>query len=153
MFLERERIAAVLPTNFPEETFLGILGIFRSAVMTEKELIIVSEQNSKILIDAEIAEYVIPPFKNMLVLGIDSPIGCIAARQALKLLVRMPFQHIEIRDDDVISDILVREALLRRVKERSLIDFVLTKVKPLMNADEIMQINMNIRILLSSNVK
>lgn len=89
----------------------------------------------------------------MLVLGVDSPIGCIAARQPLKLLVRMPFQHIEIRDDDVISDILVRETLLRRVKEQSLIDFVLTKVKPLMNADEIMQINMNIRILLSSSVR
>ncbi len=91
---------------------------------------------NQINISATLAQFPVPPLKDMLVLGKQSPIGCIAMRRAIELLIKAPFEHIEF-DDDVISDILVRQSLLLRISQDTLIDFVITQVKPLMNEDEI----------------
>lgn len=99
-------------------------------------------------ITAQVGEYAIPPLKDMLVLGKQAPIGCIAMRRAIELLVTATYAHIEI-EDDVISDILVRQHLLKRVSEDGLIDFVLKHVKPMMGADEVMHASMDIKVFLS----
>lgn len=103
----------------------------------------------KIDITARVGEYAIPPLKDMLVLGKESPIGCIAMRRAVELLVKTPFEHIEL-NDDVISDILVRQQLLKRISKDVLIDFVMSHVKPLMGPDEVMHAEINVNILLST---
>lgn len=103
----------------------------------------------KIHISARMGEYAIPPLKDMLILGNQSPIGCIAMRRAIELLVKAPFEHIEL-EDDVISDILVRQQLLRRVPRDALIDFVMTHVKPLMGSDEVMHAELDIKVFLSA---
>ncbi len=101
-------------------------------------------------ISARISEYAIPPLKDMLVLGNDAPIGCVAMRRSLELLIRTPFEHIEL-EDDVIGDILVRQPLLRRVAKNTLIDFVLDQIKPMMGADEVLQVELDIKIFLSAS--
>ncbi len=106
---------------------------------------------NKIYINSRITEYAIPPLKDMLVLGKNAPIGCIAMRRALDLLIKTPFEHIEL-EDDVISDILVRQPMLRRVSMEKLIDFVLNQIKPLMGEDEIVQVELNIEVSLSTNI-
>ena len=103
----------------------------------------------KIHISARMGEYAIPPLKDMLVLGKDAPIGCIAMRRAIELLVKAPFEHIEL-NDDVISDILVRQQLLRRVSRDGLIDFVMAHVKPMMGPDEVMHAEIDINVYLSA---
>ncbi|OAI17154.1 hypothetical protein A1359_06600 [Methylomonas lenta] len=102
-------------------------------------------------ISAQVGEYAIPPLKDMLVLGKQAPIGCIAMRRAIELLITATYAHIEI-EDDVISDILVRQHLLKRVSRDGLIDFVLTHVKPMMGADEIMHAELNIKVFLSEGM-
>jgi len=104
----------------------------------------------KLDITARVGEYAIPPLKDMLVLGKESPIGCIAMRRAIELLVKAPFEHIEL-DDNIISDILVRQHLLRRVAKDDLIDFVMTHMKPLMGPDEVLHAEINVNVLLSAN--
>ncbi|MCQ8130278.1 hypothetical protein [Methylomonas rivi] len=99
-------------------------------------------------ISAQVAEYAIPPLKDMLVLGKQAPIGCIAMRRAIELLVTATYEHIEI-EDDVISDILIRQRLLQRVSRDKLIDFVLTHVKPLMGIDEVMHAEIDVKVFLS----
>ncbi|WP_446808476.1 hypothetical protein ACH50O_14410 [Methylomonas sp. 2BW1-5-20] len=106
---------------------------------------------NQIHISANLGEYAIPPLKDMLVLGKESPIGCIAMRRAIELLVKAPFEHIEF-DDDVISDILVRQSLLKRISKEALIDFVLIQVKPLMSADEILHAEMDISVQLNTKL-
>lgn len=101
-------------------------------------------------ISAQVAEYAIPPLKDMLVLGKQAPIGCIAMRRAIELLVTATYEHIEI-EDDVISDILVRQRLLQRVSRDKLIDFVLTHVKPLMGIDEVMHASIDVKVFLSES--
>jgi hypothetical protein len=71
-------------------------------------------------------------------------------RRALELLVKSPFEHIELADDDIISDILVRKALLRRVPKGDLIDFVLTHIKPLLGAEEVLQVDVDVNVFLVS---
>ncbi|MCQ8103187.1 hypothetical protein NP590_03620 [Methylomonas sp. SURF-2] len=100
-------------------------------------------------ISAQVGEYAIPPLKDMLVLGLQAPIGCIAMRRAIELLVKAPYEHIEI-EDDIISDILVRQHLLRRVSRDNLIDFVLSHVKPLMGPDEVMHAEIDIKVFLAA---
>jgi hypothetical protein len=106
--------------------------------------------NKKTSITAQVHEYAIPPLKDMLVLGKQSAIGCIAMRRAVELLVKTPFEHIEV-EDDVISDILVRQQILKRVSKEGLIEFVLNHIKPMMGIDEVLHAEMDIRVFLSDH--
>ncbi|MBE0436433.1 MAG: hypothetical protein IBX56_11590 [Methylomicrobium sp.] len=108
------------------------------------------ESQRKIHISARIKEYAVPPIKDMLVLGKEAPIGCIAMRRALELLVKTPFEHIEIEDDDVISDILVRKPVLKRIAKEELIAFVLDQVKPLLGPEEVLHVEIDVNIFLTA---
>lgn len=94
---------------------------------------------------ARVTEYQIPPFRDALVLGREASIGCHAVRRALTLLVRTPFAHIEL-DDPVVADILIRENLLRRVPQEKIIAFVLEHIKPLMGAEDVLQVELDVEI-------
>lgn len=98
---------------------------------------------------ARVSEYQIPPFRDALVLGREASIGCHAVRRALTLLVKTPFAHIEL-DDEIISDILIRESLLRRVPQEQVIAFVLEHIKPLMGVEEIMQVDLDLEVTVSA---
>jgi hypothetical protein len=105
----------------------------------------------KHLVKAHIKEFAIPPVRDGLVLGIQSPIGCVAMRRALELLIATPFEHIEM-EDDVIKDILVRQAILKRFPKDKLVDFVRRRVKPFMGADEILYLELNSEILIEDEL-
>jgi len=51
------------------------------------------------------------------------------------------FAHIEI-EDEVISNIIVRGTILRRISQESLISFVLERMKPIMGPDEILHLDL-----------
>ncbi len=99
-------------------------------------------------IQARIREFKLPPIRDGLVLGRDSAVGCVAVRKTLELLVNYPFAHIE-PDDDIVGDIIVREAMLKRIPEERLTRFVLERIKPLMSADEILQIDFDLEVEVS----
>lgn len=109
-----------------------------------------NKSQRKVHISARINEYAVPPIKDMLVLGKEAPIGCIAMRRALELLIKTPFEHIEIEDDDVISDILVRSPVLRRIAKEELIAFVLDQVKPLLGPEEVLHVEIDVNIFLTA---
>lgn len=107
---------------------------------------------NKVHISARAFEFTIPPLRDMLVLGKKAPIGCIAMRRALELLIKTPYEHIELDDDDVISDILVRSHLLKRLPKETLINFVFSQVKPLMGPEEVLQIEIDLKVFLSTGM-
>lgn len=100
---------------------------------------------------ARVKEFAIPPIHDGLVLGKHSPIGCAAIRKAIDLLVDTPFEHIEL-DDEVISDVLVRNKILRRIPQDKLVAFVLKRIKPLMGSDEILHLDLDAEITLEDEV-
>lgn len=103
--------------------------------------------SSKHSLKARLNEFQIPPIRDGLVLGRDSAIGCVAMRRALDLLISSPFEHIEV-EDEVISDILIRQGVLRRVPQHKLIDFVMRRIKPLMGPEEIIHLELNAEVLI-----
>ena len=105
--------------------------------------------NKKVHITAQVSEYAVPPIKDMLVMGKQSAIGCIAMRRALELLIKTPFEHIELENDEVISDILVRSPLLRRIPRDALVEFVLTHIKPLLGVEEVLHVDMDVNVYLT----
>lgn len=98
-------------------------------------------------IRARATEFVLPPIDDGLVLGRTSPIGHVAVGKALDMLTVTPFEHIEV-EDEVISDILVRSAILRKISPDQLRDFVLENIRPMMGADEIVQLNLDVEVQL-----
>ncbi len=99
---------------------------------------------------ARIAEYQMPPFRDVLVMGRESLIGCHAMRRAVALLAKTPFTHIEL-DDEIISDILVRENILRRVPQEQLVSFVLQHIKPLLGIEEVLHIEIDAQVTVSAS--
>ncbi len=107
--------------------------------------------NTKHLIQTRIKEFILPPFRDGLILGKQSPIGSIAMRQALELLVAMPFEHITI-EDDIIQDILIRKNLLKRISKDKLIEFVLKTIKPFMSEEEILYLELDVEVQFESEL-
>jgi hypothetical protein len=101
---------------------------------------------------ARIKEFVIPPIHDGLVIGKTAPIGGAAVRKAIALLVAVPFEHLEV-EDDVVGDVLVRAALVRRVNRESLLDFVLRRIKPLMGPEEIIHLDLEAEVTLEDKVR
>ncbi len=104
-------------------------------------------RSRKHTVKARVREFGMPPIHDALVLGKQSPIGCVAMRKALDLLVTTPFEHIEF-EDDVISDILVRSSILRRVPREQLIGFVIEHIKPMMGPEEVLHLDLDTETLL-----
>lgn len=109
------------------------------------------EKRRQKLLRAHIREFVLPPITDGLVLGRASPIGHVAVGRALSLLSTTDFAHIEI-DDDVIADILVRKALLRKISVEELKEFILEEIKPAMGAEEILHLGLEIELFVDKKL-
>ena len=97
---------------------------------------------SKYRITARISEYKVPPVDDVLVLGKTAPIGSVAMKRALGLLIAQPYEHIKL-DDDILSDLLVRQVVLKRLKKEVLIEFIIRHIKPLMGENEILHLSLD----------
>lgn len=95
----------------------------------------------------KLREFRLPFVRHGLVLGHKAQVGCQALRKALHLLIATPFVHLEL-EDEVISDLLVCEAVLRRFPREKLIAFALEQVKPLMGEEEILELEIDTEVFL-----
>lgn len=93
----------------------------------------------------------IPPVHDALVIGQDSPIGCQALQRALELIVAQPFEHMAI-GDEVVSDLMVRKALLKRLPPDRLRNYVIGRIKPLMGPEEILHLDLFPEIVMESAI-
>ena len=100
-----------------------------------------TDGSRKVRLRARITEFSYPPVHDGVVIGRSAPLGLEAFRKAISLLVSSPFEHLPV-EDDIIGDILVRSAVLRRVDRDKFIAFVLRQIKPLMSGDEILHLDL-----------
>src|SRR5689334_14267792 len=107
------------------------------------------DTNRKVRLRARVTEFSYPPVHDGVVLGRNAPLGLEAFRKAISLLVSAPFEHLDV-EDEIIGDILVRAAVLRRVSREKFIEFVLRQVKPLMSAEEILHLDLEPEIELEA---
>ncbi len=102
-------------------------------------------------ISVRVSEFAIPPVTDGLVIGKESPIGFSAINKALTLLIANDhLETIEITDD-VISHIIVRRAILRRVPHEKLVAFILERLKPLMCPAEVLHLDIKTEVTLGES--
>ena len=54
--------------------------------------------------------------------------------------------------DDVISDILVRSSILKRIPKEKFSQLMIDRVKPLMSPDEVMHVDVDAELILEGNL-
>ena len=89
----------------------------------------------------------IPPIKDGVVIGRRAPISVGSMLETLKLVSNERFTSIDVMDD-VIGEIVVREALLRKVETDTLKRFVVDRIKPSMAETELLSLYMEIEIVM-----
>uniref|UniRef100_A0A7C4LPC3 Uncharacterized protein n=1 Tax=Schlesneria paludicola TaxID=360056 RepID=A0A7C4LPC3_9PLAN len=94
-------------------------------------------------------EFNVPLVRDAIVLGRRAKVGCVAMRKALMLLHDESFEHLEL-DDEVVNDVLVRTAVLKRIPLDNLIHMVLKCVKPWMSDDEILSLQIDVELTVSA---
>ena len=111
-----------------------------------------SSPSPKFVLQARIKEFAIPPITDGLVIGREASIGTVALQKALNLLIPDHFEHLII-DDEIIADILIKSILLRRLTKDRLVKFIMGQVKPFMSAQDILQVQLDLEILLTGEVE
>lgn len=94
----------------------------------------------------------IPPVKDGIVIGKSAPMGADAMMRTLKLMSTERFLHIAIPGDEIVSDVVVREAVLRKLKEDRLRTFILKRIKPLMAENELLMLDMEIEVVIEDSL-
>jgi hypothetical protein len=89
----------------------------------------------------------LPPIKDGLVLARGAQVTAETLLQMLKLVSTDQFVRIPI-EDDLISDILIREPVLRKLTAGEIQGFVLDRIKPSMADGEVIAVQMSIEVLI-----
>jgi len=92
-----------------------------------------------------VREFKLPPAVDGLVIGREAPVGRVAISRALELLSVARFEHLGM-DDDIMGDALVRPEILRKVEGKDLRDFLMEEIRPLMGAEEILQLSLDVDV-------
>jgi hypothetical protein len=98
-----------------------------------------SEQSS-LHVKIKLREFIIPPINDALIIGKNAPIGSEAMRRALSLLHGAPFDMIKV-EDDIVSEILVRNTILKKIQQDNFVKLIIKKVKPFMSIDEVIHLD------------
>lgn len=94
----------------------------------------------------------IPPIKDGIVIGRSAPIGAEAMMRTLKLMSNERFIHVPIKHDDIVSDAIVRESVLRKLKEEKLCAFISSRIRPLMAENELLMLDMEIEVVVEDTL-
>ena len=92
-----------------------------------------------------------PPIKDGLVIGIDAAIGGEAMARTLRLMTNEKFDRILIKDD-IIAEVVVRSAILRKIGKDRLLSFVLRRVKPVMAETELLLLDIDVELVIEDSV-
>jgi hypothetical protein len=125
--------------------------IAKTSKTTRKTTEASSESNEQ-YVRVRIKALEIPPVKDGIIIGRVAPIGADAMLRTLKLMSTEHFSHLTVEHDDIVSDILVRESVLRKLKEDRLRTFVLRRIKPLMAANELLMLDMDIEVVIEDSL-
>lgn len=89
----------------------------------------------------------IPPIKDGLIIGRDAAIGAEAMLRTLRLMTNEKFERVPIKDD-IVHDIIVRTSVLRKLGHDRLVQFVRSRVKPLMAETELLMLDIEIELVI-----
>lgn len=92
-----------------------------------------------------------PPIKDGLVIGRDAAIGGEAMSRTLRLMTNVKFDRIAVRDE-IIQELIVRSAILRKLGRARLLKFVLERVKPIMAETDLLMLDMEVELVIEDSI-
>ena len=92
-----------------------------------------------------------PPIKDGLVIGVDAAIGGEAMARTLRLMTNEKFERILLRDE-IIAEVVVRSAVLRKVGKEKMLSFVIKRVKPVMTETELLLLDIDVELVIEDSV-
>ena len=93
----------------------------------------------------------IPPIKDGLVIGRDAAIGGEAMTRTLRLMTQEKFERILLKDD-VIQEVVIRTAVLRKIGQERLVAFIMKRVKPVMAETELLLLDIEIELIIDDTL-
>lgn len=107
-----------------------------------------NEQNIRVRVKA----LEIPPVKDGIVIGKAAAMGAEAMMRTLRLMSTEHFVHLVVSGDEIVADVIVRESVLRKLKEERLRAFVLKRIKPVMAENELLMLDMDIEVVIEDSL-
>ncbi|MET0262163.1 MAG: hypothetical protein ABW223_04645 [Rariglobus sp.] len=107
----------------------------------------ISSGTTEQLVRVRIKALEIPPVKDGLVIGRDAAIGGEAMTRTLRLMTSEKFARITVKDD-IIEDIIVREAVMRKLGRERVLKFVMERIKPVMADTELLMLDIDIELVI-----
>lgn len=92
-----------------------------------------------------------PPIKDGLVIGIDAAIGGEAMARTLRLMTNEKFDRLVLKDE-VIEEVVVRTAILRKIGKDRLLAFIMRRVKPVMDETELLLLDIEVELVIEDSV-
>ena len=93
----------------------------------------------------------IPPIKDGLIIGRAAAIGGEAMARTLRLMTTENCERIRVKDD-VVDEIIIRTAVLKKLGAERVQAFVLTRVKPLMSETELLMLDIEVELVLEESI-
>ncbi|MEO7598194.1 MAG: hypothetical protein ABIV50_04640 [Opitutus sp.] len=107
--------------------------------------------SSEKLIRVRVRALEIPPIKDALVIGRDAAIGGEAMSRTLRLMTNEKFERLVLKDN-IVQEVIVRSAVMRKVGEERLITFVLNRVKPIMAESELLLLDIEVELVIEDTI-
>lgn len=92
-----------------------------------------------------------PPIKDGLVIGVDSAIGGEAMARTLRLMTNEKFERILLKDE-IIAEVVVRSAILRKIGKDRLLAFAMRRIKPIMAESELLLLEIQVELVIEDTV-
>jgi len=106
---------------------------------------------SEKLIRVRLRALEIPPIKDGLVIGRDAAIGGEAMLRTLRLMTHEKFERITLKEE-IIQEVIVRTAVLKKLGQDRLIEFVLNRIKPIMSETELLMLDIEVELVIEDTI-
>lgn len=92
-----------------------------------------------------------PPIKDGLVIGADAAIGGEAMARTLRLMTNEKFERIILKDE-IIEEVVVRLAILKKIGRDQLLSFVMRRVRPVMAESELLLLDIEVELVVEDSI-
>jgi hypothetical protein len=111
-----------------------------------------SSVSAEQLIRVRVKALEIPPIKDGIVIGRDAAIGGEAMVRTLRLMTNEKFERFTLSKDDIIQDVILRAAVVRKLGKDRVLKFVMERIKPVMTETELLMLDIDIELVIEDTV-
>jgi hypothetical protein len=112
----------------------------------------VSSVSAEQLIRVRVKALEIPPIKDGIVIGRDAAIGGEAMVRTLRLMTNEKFERFIMPRDDIVQDVILRSAVVRKLGKERVLKFVMDRIKPVMTETELLMLDIDIELVIEDTV-